>query len=724
MNSHTLEITTLHALNGDSVSITSASRTADTAALSFRLDSVDDSAPWAFGDEVTLTENGEPIFHGYVTEEPETIIDAGGLSCNVKLGNIVALMDATPFIGDQGFGSFLYALGANDGRFVSSNQIIEHVLSNGMVLPGGEPAASEHFDISIDSTIKCPVGSGSQSCWSLIDSCLHWVPDAVTWYNPKTQILSLRSATGGNELTLDLAAGEARQGDEILFTFAGYEAASFRPRHDLCPPVVGLTWEGTKQSKIFPEDGNLRQPWAFHFQIANQAGAGIGDELPPAEARRAQRSTQPTMTVLGRKVPTGWSNEGDMKSPAAGAPGLWHNFWKSWPEMRPLAKTNVACLQYGQAIFEPLSVDEAYPDEETTEEETDKPENYEAFTPADVSPDIYALVQGSFPASSKKRDNVSGLTFCKGKLKQYVWFISDYQGELSEEEWKEFFSGSNYVQIGNTRAKTRYAVLELDGIFINRRRKKYQTGTNKLDPTDPDYSAEEEEEEGGNNENEITNSFYSKATEDYYNATRKLFYDGSISLRGVSGYNPAQLDGANLNITGSRTEWENMATPVVQAEYNPQFHTLTISTGSPEILTIDERVQRMLIGRQTNSGAGTSLANPPRDMESEEEEETESNDYPMISPSISASATAIKSGKPLNPLEFYSEGKGDSAKWFINEGVLFAPGGKIINFETTEITELVAQYPNDKFTVRAERKPGTNEWEAVIRHYTPKKTDS
>ena len=63
-------------------------------------------------------------------------------------------------------------------------------------------------------------------------------------------------------------------------------------------------------------------------------------------------------------------------------------------------------------------------------------------------------------------------------------------------------------------------------------------------------------------------------------------------------------------------------------------------------------------------------------------------------------------------------------KWYINEGVFFAPGGKIINFETTEITELVAQYPNDKFNVRAERKPGTNEWEAVIRHYTPKKSDS
>ena len=55
---------------------------------------------------------------------------------------------------------------------------------------------------------------------------------------------------------------------------------------------------------------------------------------------------------------------------------------------------------------------------------------------------------------------------------------------------------------------------------------------------------------------------------------------------------------------------------------------------------------------------------------------------------------------------------------------MVAPGGNVIAFETTEITDLVLKYPNAKFSVRAERKPGTTEWEAVVRHYTPKKSSS
>ena len=728
MNSHTLEITELYKLAGTSIDINSASRTADTASLTFRLDDIEAAAPWAFGDEVTLTEHGVVVFHGYVTEVPDIAIEANGITCKSTLSNIIALLDATPYTEPQSFNGVV----KNEARLISASAAISKVVSAGMVLPGGEAATSENYSVNFSSTIMCPTGSGSQTCWSLVSSCLHWVPNAVTWYNPQTRMLTFRSAESGENLTLDLTAGQMRRGNEILFTFAGYESASFKARHDLCPPVVGLSWEAYKKYKTFPNGGNLKQPWAFMFQVPERQGSPSNEPMPPAEQKRVQQAAQPKMVVLGRKIPDGWVSKGDMMEQAPGAPGLWHAFWSSFSAMRPLAKTNVSCLRYGKAVLEPVPLNDAFPPAEN-DEDTEQPENYHEFKDSDMSKSVYALYQGQFPASSKKRDNVNDLKFCKGKLKQYVWVQSQYTGELSKKEWQDFFAGTTKItkEVDGEmkQGSARYALLELECIFINRRKKKYQTGTNKLYEGDEDWKPDEQPEE--DNETDMpggaSDEDYTAAAEDFYNATRKLYFDGSIALRGVTGYNPAQLAGANLSVIGARSEWNDMNTPVVQAEWNPQYETLTISTGSPEILSIDERIERTLLGRQSNYGAGTSFANPPsvtewEDDNPEQPDEENESGFPMVSPSITASATVTKSGRPLNPFQIYSTGTVGNERWYINEGTMVAPGGKVVAFETTEITDLMAEFPNDKFTVRVERKKGTQEWEAVVRHYTPKKS--
>ena len=712
MKTHLLEITELYKLAGTSVEISSASRTADTAALTFLLDDVQQKAPWSFGDAVTLTENGEVVFYGYVTEEPDISIDAGGISCSTTLSNIVALVDATPYTDAQSFKDVV----TNKTRLVSAKTTINKVLSHGMVLPGGGDATQEYSSIDISSTIMCPIGSGSQTCWSLVNSCLHWVPNAVSWYNPKTRTLSFRTAENGQALTLDLQAGNMRKGNEILFTFAGFESANFKARHDLQPPAVGLLWQENNKKQVFPDGGNLKQPWAFMFQIPERARVNDLD-IDTEEKRAIQKAAQPTMLVLGRKVPDGWASSGDMMDEASGAPALWHSFWSSFSGMRPLAKTNVSCLRYGKAIFEPVPVKDAFPPTED-EEDTEQPENYHEFTDSDVSKNIYVLYQGQFPASSKGRDNVNGLKFCKGKLKQYVWVTSAYTGELSKKEWLEFFSGSTRIKINGVSGSARYVLLELDAVFINRRRKKFQTGTNTLSNGDDDWVSGDTPDDTPDDSDEATDSDYISAARDYYNATRKLYYDGSIALRGVNGYNPAMLAGANLNIVGARSEWGSMNTPVVRADWNPQYGTLTISTGSPEILSIDERIERTLLGRQSNNGSGTSFANPPiTPPENPEEPETDEQEYPMISPSIAVNSSVTKSGRPLNPFELYSVGSKGNEQWFLNEGTLVAPGGKVIAFETTDVTEKVAENPSIKFSVRAERKWGSQEWEAVIRTF-------
>lgn len=699
------------------VSIVSNSRAADTATLSF----VGEVAGVAFGHEVTLKNGNEVLFHGYAVEEPEYQISATGTRGTAKLANIVSLMATVPYTEDQSLKAFILGLKdvSRSRRMVSAAAVVRHLLESGMVKPGGG-AANETYEVNFDSTIRCPVGSGSQTCWGLVEDCLHWLPGVVTWYNPATRCLTLRDAATGQSIMLDITNNKATKGGNTLFTFAGFSEAAFRPRYDLQPPVVGLSWDGVVglEDYVLPEGGDLRRPWAFRFQVPKLGGSrAIADS--PAAKQEAQSATQPSMLVKGRLVPEGgWANEGNMKEKTSVGDSTWHEFWKGFSAMAPLAKTSVACLSYGRAIFEPTPVEEAFPPGDLADD-NEVPENYEAFKAGSMDK-LYVLYQGQFPASSKSRDNVKGLKFCKGKLKQYVWLTSAYTGELKEDEWREFFSGSHKVVLneGAKAKNTRYALLELNAVFINRRRKKYQVGTNQLSDNDEDY--EEDDSSGGTTGGVVTYDDYIQAATDYYNSTRKLFWDGSITLHGVKGYSPAMLDGANLNISSEDNiiplDWSLMETPIVRAEYDPWRETLTLTTGSPEILNIDERVQRTLLGRQSNLNSGTSFANTPTSAGSDNgsggtDEEDDESGFPMVSPGISAQTVVVKTSRPLNPFELY---KDEDGKWYINEGTLVAPGGKAIAFETTDITEKISDNPAGfRFSVRAERVGG--EWQAVIR---------
>lgn len=700
MTTHTVDISELAGFGCTDLTITSNSRAADTAELSFRADTISAEAPWAFGDRVVLTDGEGAAFAGYVTSDPDYTTAANQRGFSIRLENILGLLDATPYTGKQSFDGVV----TNEVRLVAASSVISQVLNAGLVAPGGG-SAPETYSMSLGSIIQCPVGSGSQSCWSLVNSCLHWIPDAVTWFNPETGVLSLRRADDGKGITLDLANGRAVRGNVELFTFAGYTSAQFKARRDLQPPVVSLAWPKYGKEVNFPTGGNANQPWAFRFEVPTMSGSN--EDI--TQQRSMQNTTAQKMVVRGLKVPDGWANSGSMKT-ASGVPEQHRKFWSHFPGMRALAKTNASCLDFGLAVFEAVPLDEAYPiDEEDAEDEDapGQPENYSEFVASSANgTNLYAHYEGSFPASKEARDNVSGLKFCKGVLKQYVWLKTDYVGELTEEKWMEFFSGSATVTDETGKHKTRYALLSLECNFINRRRKVYKVGTNEMMPTDPDYTEQEEETPTSG----ATAQDYKDAALGYFYATRKLFFDGSISLHGVKGYLPSKIDSSNLNINGGRAEWENMSTPIVRAEWNPDRGTLELSTGSPEILTIDERVQRLQLGRQSNNGAGTEFATPPSSYIPQEGAEARET-YPMVSPSVNASASVTKTGTPLNPFELFL----DDGKWYLNEGTLVAPGGKIISFPVTDVTEDVAENPEVKFSVRCEFNYSTREWQYKIR---------
>ena len=674
MTPHIVNIDALTGMKCTGFTMTSCSRAADTAEMTFLLDDVQSDLPWNFGDRVEVLAAGRAIFYGYVTEPPNFAFSATRRTASVKLGNIVALLDVVPYTEMQSFKDIL----KNEERIADAQEIIEQLYERGCYEPGGTPAPERAVVELPDSSIVCPTGSGSQSCWSLIMSCLHWVPDAVTWFDHSSRTLYFRKAHIGDTVYIDLNEKRVykRTGavQNLLFDFAGAESFSFRPRHDLCPPAVGINWTETNVAKTFPEGASLAQPWAFLYQVP-----GIGGDSSVPDTKPVQEAASERMEIRGLKVRDGWQLNGNMKT-IFPTPEENRKFWAHFASCDIMRKTSADCLQFGTPIFIPVPVEDAFPNTDELEE-TKPPANYKMFEPGDS---IFVMTKGSFPASSKDGENLPLLKFCRGKLKQYVWLRQDYIGEATKEEFDLFFKGCDKFEpaSGATPEKSRYALLEMDAVFINRSHKRYRTGTNKLEKGDEDY---DENDSGGDDvSDEVSASLLEKTAEDFYYSTRQLFYDGEIALRGVDGYDPAMFNGANLCIIGGRQDWERMETPIVQAVWNPFFKTLELSTGSPEILTFDERLQRQQIGRHTAAGAGTSFAKvtPAREDGDDDKEQ-----YSMVSPSINMTVGITATGKFMNPFQVYQDGD----KWFMNEGVLPTPTGMII-FPTTDITELKAKF--------------------------------
>lgn len=828
MSDYTVDFSELHGMGCTGVELTVASLAADVVRLEFVSDVVGAvPVPWRHGDRVTLMDGDVVQARGWVLDAGVEV-QAGGYEFSVELGNVVALMDAVPYAEGQGFRGYVQ----DETRLVSAAEMVGVLARAGAKAPGGGDSG-DAVVVDFDAEVRCPTGTGSQSCWSLVGDVLRWVPDVVSFYEAGERRLSFCRGGERGRLVLDVprgrlevrrfvsgavratgwlrisnpwpgsgvayeiggvlrdpnvygggycsakqwvemlnddddlpvvaevdseddslvrlvakvpgvagngialrwleGAGFSFSGDfltggadevvdvELVGRFGGVGRAGFRPRYDLQPPVVGMVWAdsaGVRREFVLPEGGDLRQPWAFLYEVPEVGAAGgLGDVLTPQQERLLQVAAGQRMEVLGVRVPRGWVNSGDMRQEADMVVGEVYGFWRRF--FPQLGRTGLGCLRFGQAVFEPVGVDVAFPPPEEGDDAVPagQPANYEEFQAG--KGDIFLLHKGQFPASAEARDNVSGLRFCHGVLKQYVWLGSEYVGTLSEAERREFFCGSWSVRLEDgSRHGTRYALLTLRGVFINRRRKCFATGTNSLQEGDDDFSAGDEgaTEDGGAGGDVVTLRDYREAVRGYYEATRRLLWDGGIQLLGVEGVRLARLVGCGLRVLGLRGEWEDMDSPVQQVVWRPFEGVLDLSVGSAEVLSVDERVERLRLARVMARGAGLTL--PPEESDADDEvgdgdsgeEDDGDSGFAMVAPSVCATQAATVEGRPLNPFEVFQEGE----RWFMNEGVFPAPGG-LLEWPTTDVTELKGLY--ERLGVDAEYDFESKGYVLVVRGY-------
>lgn len=516
--------------------------------------------------------------------------------------------------------------------------------------------------------------------------------------------------------------------------------------------IVGVNRGGNVVFTI-PENANPYTPGAYLIELPDDLntqqdkasvyeGSGAGAVAAAVRGMNAQReNVQPWMMVKGWKLPAGWivGAPGTSHRERAANQEAWRDFWCRFSAFEPLKRVT-GNVVYGRAIFYPLTAQDAYPETEDTpafdptrqigggvlgpsiKEESNVPANYKVLAPSD---NVHLLIDGSFPASSKARGNVSGLKFCRGTLRAYVWTTGKVQG-ITAEEADQFFEGTCKVD-GHMR---RYTCLELkDAVFINRARKRYQTGTNRLAPGDPDYNADRdggrgwwriaEEEEEPQPDPVLTRADYMEAAREYWAACQAAGGNGvshDYSLAKVQGFNAAMTPDdilAALQITA----------PQGSISYDAGSRTLdvTASTSSRDVLGIDD-----LLSRRKAEKEAAWVANYEREEEERAPREqdpaqpltpaqidaaADKASYPQVSPNLHPAHGIGKAGIPLNPFQIYAEG----GHWYMNEGVIASPVGPLV-FETQDITALWAR--NRAFFVKPHYNRSTQQYEAKLFYKT------
>lgn len=534
------------------------------------------------------------------------------------------------------------------------------------------------------------------------------------------------------------------------------------------PPGVVLMQGGRVVYRV-PEGVSEYAPGVLIVDVTgNPQGKEVygyaGEDYKPEVARvrevvrdsnRRQEKDKDWMLVKGSPVPAGWvlGTAGVRLDRAfAGPREKWRRFWAQFGAFKRLADLGedpgaaVPAWAVGQPVFFPVDAAAAYPPEDApvfeeskaplgrplapaTRETSNVPANYKVLGPGD---NVHLLVEGSFPASSKAGANVGGLRFCKGCLMQY-FFVGD-AGNVTgwtRQELDEFFEGTceiNGVQV-------RYTCLKVEGVFINRRKKRFQVGTNRQAPGDPDFN---EDRDGGTGwfrigeveeEEELSAELgledYIQAVDEYWRAAQDAGTDGSVQVdvARVRGFNAdATLDDvfAALGLEGVQGSMS----------YSAAAGRLSVScTGSQrDALGIDDFLQRIQAEKQERW-----LEQYEREFEELEgdrredeqgapdwaamQDEKEKRSYPMVSPSIQASKGVEKAGRPLNPFQVFMEGN----TVYINGGVLPVPGGAIY-CDKKEIPTALWQN-NRHFYVKAEYDRAEGKWVARYKYHDKPQED-
>lgn len=632
-------------------SIKYACTAGDVASISLVLDDLAEADEFAHLARVEIYDGVAKLFAGSITRA--TLSCAAGYSLELEISSDLALLASMPYVAPSHRPHLL-------DLATELRAIYEHARETGAITAGIE------IDFTRDYTVLPP--KGLSTCAAAVQGILSQLPHVAVLmtYAPMGDMLRITDAPAMVEL--DALTGVLRGVDSgaEIGRAAGTTQVELTPRHDLVHPCVSLVRGGHKSSV-----GAASACWApyshVHYLQSREAPDDEEEEEEPASAAVVQ-SLRQMEVVRGVLIPRPHDyGPNSMSSIGASAQV---KFWRSLPKFMILKKFHDSKVNWGKLHILPMDAAEAYPEEPPDMVDPDAPPAQDG----DSAPANYQLphdwmtcalhVSGTFIAASELKNCTRGIKFCKAIVEQNIYSIKAPDG-LTAAEYESLFDADGWY---NGKA-CRMCTMRVEGVLISRQVKRYYPLTGELAEGDSDYEEPEEPEEpDGGGEPWIP---YDDYVRQYYDATRALYYDGSLSLVRYQG----GLDwlGCRLSLLGLAPAWTAMATPVHSLAYDLATHSLGVTLGSAETLSIDEYAARINVsmGNLADAAADALGAPPAQPDEGEPEPEPEDNGVAPIAASYSAVYSATTGQKSPPPLTVYAEGN----EHFMSHGIIVTPRG-------------------------------------------------
>lgn len=657
MNTHTFDISELQSMCTQSVLLNYNVNTADSLTLQMKPDAYAEHG-FSYGDRINVKQGDRLIFSGIVSSGASCTVQAGdGESVSVSALSDYSIFERTAYCRMNDKGQVVYPHVSKNAKFTKLQNVISSCAD--FVQPSLQ--ASWAVEYSSAHTVPAPEGNGITSCASLITEAMRWVPDAV--------MVNRYSAENGQILFTEHDKLEhLTLGKNALLT-----SVQLQSTPEAVPPVCALV--GGDNYRV-PSDGSLQQPGCFIFAVPVDRD---GDNARAGASPASQKMTIKGIAVPERTVGKYCAAVYDSTAILAGSD--MHKFLSYFfPAYRDiLLYAGAAAPLLSVLPVESLQEDDPGTDEDSKEE----PKNYSdplVWGSGNGYDNCYIMTEGSFTASSRSSRNLKGLRWCRGSISVNLSMTADQYSKLPaamKPGIDGLFPGRNRKKIGNTYQGVKLVNLKLDCVFINARKRIYDTATNQPCSTDAEYNAE----------TQLTASDYRNVLDAYYTATRTVWHNGSITLLHTGELQPEQLTGRSVTIAGKRAEWESMNAIIHSVTWDYKTQLLSLSLGNSEQLDFSSMLQRKLMAKAPYRETEQQQCVPfdVADPDSQKESETEMSVSPSISASVSGSVSA-KYRKPFTLYETYeaSESGAETVKVWLAGGTL-KRGNYVFNVPDTDV---------------------------------------
>lgn len=493
------------------------------------------SSPFTEGEIVKVTWRGKTLLIGPVIN-PEHSLTGDAESWEVTIYDYWWNLDNIQYF-ENGRSSGIYS------RFKKGTSTSEAVAQATEKLSAALAGVLNHaikvagvpitYDLRLDDGAEMiPFAYSSESYASLLTQIQKWRPNMAAWFE-----------YGADDSIMLVIADHAKL-PEVAVNLASVDVSeiSLKARPDLVPPAVGLTCNAVVSGAqrvvtVYPPGESLSQPYTVSAEVEVPGGVEVKDADGGGSAANTGSLSYDTPRVVVK---------GD-KFPDSSAKMQWVQRLKRWaPALNDCSDLEVA----GAEVMPIIPAD---------------PE-HAGYSSEAVK---YELIAGSINGKSQR--------IKWGKVRVDVLVRATDPPDTVRQYFPQFGGGNRWI-----------GTLTFEVTTTNVYRASYRV--NRAGTVESVSNGDDDS--GGDDRNTTKNydisALYAGVVKSYYEATRLLPYDGSVTI--LDDFD--QVCGGRLSIIGGLTEWESMQAVIQEVELELKSGVSHVTVGAPEHIALQEALER------------------------------------------------------------------------------------------------------------------------------------